>query len=61
MPKTRLEQERLMHLIARCDREGGVIVFKKLADDQLTSFLEEKRLPTEGGTYMGNPTWAASP
>ncbi len=36
---------------------NGVIVLKKLPEGALDAYLSEKRLPTDGGTYMGNPSW----
>lgn len=36
---------------------GGVLVFKRMAPGVLEAYLTEKQLPTEGGTYIGNPTW----
>lgn len=35
---------------------NGVFVFRKL--ESIEQVLDAKRLPTEGGTYMGNPKWA---
>ena len=39
------------------DDDTGVYVFKKLEPGGLASYLEYNRLPSEGGTYLGNPTW----
>ena len=39
------------------DDETGVYVFKALEPGGLASYLEYERLPSEGGTYVGNPTW----
>lgn len=36
---------------------GGVLLFKKLQPEQLGAYLAAKRLPTEGGTFIGNPSW----
>ena len=40
------------------DDEMGVYVFRKMKDGIFAEYLAEKRLPTSGGTYIGNPTWA---
>ena len=45
--------------VARCDDKGSVIVFKKLPPGMLSELLTSRRLPTSGGTYMGNPSWPA--
>ena len=35
----------------------GVLVFRKLPPGGLASYLEDQLLPSDGGTYLGNPTW----
>jgi len=35
----------------------GLLVFRKMAPGQLASFLADNLLPTDGGTYLGNPKW----
>ena len=32
-------------------------VFKRLEGGKLAELLKDKRLPTDGGTFIGNPTW----
>jgi len=36
---------------------GGILVFRKMGSGELAAYLEEQLLPSEGGTYIGNPTW----
>ena len=35
----------------------GVHVFRKLPPGGLAAWLEDQLLPSDGGTYLGNPTW----
>ena len=35
----------------------GVLVFRKLPPGGLAAWLEDQLLPSDGGTYLGNPTW----
>ena len=35
----------------------GVFVYRKLRATELATYLDENMLPTNGGTYIGNPTW----
>ena len=35
----------------------GVLVFRKLPPGGLAAWLDDKLLPTDGGTYLGNPSW----
>lgn len=39
------------------DDDTGVYVFRKMASGELAAYLDETMLPSEGGTYLGNPTW----
>ena len=39
------------------DDGTGVYIFKKMREGVFTEYLDEKQLPTSGGTYNGNPTW----
>ena len=39
------------------DDATGVYIFRKLPPGMFADYLAENRLPTEGGTYIGNPTW----
>ena len=42
------------------DSGAGVCVFKKAREGLFTEYLDERQLPTSGGTYEGNPTWKGS-
>jgi len=35
----------------------GVFVYRKLRPAELATYLDENMLPSDGGTYLGNPTW----
>ena len=35
----------------------GVLVFRKVPPGGLAAWLEDQLLPSDGGTYLGNPTW----
>ena len=37
--------------------KGAVFVYRRMPPGALTAWLDENLLPTDGGTYLGNPTW----
>ena len=43
------------------DDDTGVYVFRKTREGAFAAYLDENRLPTSGGTYLGNPTWGGQP